>query len=120
MRKFYALLSLLLLMACSKSTPQLENLNSELWKNDRNGCTGKRKEMLASLEAQQDKLLSLKETQIVTLLGRPDNNELYERNQKFYYYHINPAPACANADSVQLQLEIRFNALGYSKEIYIK
>lgn len=120
MKKFYALLSLLLLMGCSKSTPQLENLDTELWKNDRNACTGKRKEMLASLEAQQEKLLALKETQIITLLGRPDNNELYERNQKFYYYYITPAPACENADSISVQLEIRFNALGYSKEIYIK
>jgi outer membrane protein assembly factor BamE (lipoprotein component of BamABCDE complex) len=120
MRRFYPLFSLLLLMACSKSTPQLENMDAELWKNDRNACTGKRKDMIASLKTQQDKLLALKETQIVALLGRPDHNELYERNQKFYYYYITPAPTCANADSTALQLEIRFNALGYSKEIYIK
>jgi outer membrane protein assembly factor BamE (lipoprotein component of BamABCDE complex) len=120
MRKFCALLSLLLLMACSKSTPQLENIDTVSWKNDRNACMGKRGKMLDALKAQQDKLLALKETQIVALLGRPDNNELYERNQKFYYYYITPAPACENSDTVSLQLEIRFNALGYSKEIYIK
>ncbi len=120
MRRFSALLSLLLLMACSKSTPQLENIDTESWKNDRNACAGKRQEMLDALKVQQDKLLALKETQIVALLGRPDNNELYERNQKFYYYYITPAPACENPASASLQLEIRFNALGYSKEIYIK
>lgn len=120
MRKFLTLLSIGLFIACSNTTPELENMDTERWKNDRNACLGNRKEMLASLQAQKHKLLALKETQIVSLLGRPDNNELYERNQKFYYYHITPAPTCSTPDSVRVLLEIRFNALGYSKEIYFK
>jgi len=73
-----------------------------------------------SIKSQKDKFLSLKETQVVTLLGRPDGNELYERNQKFYYYNITPSKACLSPDSVTLQLEIRFTAMGIVNEVIIK
>jgi hypothetical protein len=120
MKRFFVLFSLLLLMACGKSLPALENFDSEHWKNDRNGCEGKRKEMIQSIRDQKDKLLSLKETQIVNLLGRPDGNELYERNQKFYFYHLTASPTCASSDSVSLQLELRFTAMGIVNEVVIK
>jgi hypothetical protein len=57
----------------------------------------------------------LSETQILQLLGRPDQNELYKRNQKFYYYWIT-GPDCST-DSTKLKLGIRFTAMGISKEI---
>ncbi len=120
MRRLFALLSFLLLFSCGKALPELDNFDTESWKADRNACLNKRLIMKDVLLDQKDKLLALKETQIVSLLGRPDNNELYERNQKFYYYYLTPAPTCGTTTITTVQLEIRFNALGYSKEIYIK
>ena len=120
MRGLFALFSCILLFSCGKALPELDNFDTETWKSDRNACLDKRLSMKKILLEQKDKLLALKETQIVTLLGRPDNNELYERNQKFYYYYLTPAPVCGQPSETTLQLEIRFNALGYSKEIYIK
>lgn len=59
--------------------------------------------------------------QIVELLGRPDRNELYKRNQKFYYYYLTPAPECANYNAnSSTRLAIRFNAMGLAKEIMIE
>jgi hypothetical protein len=120
MKKFIVPLSLFLLMACGKSLPTLENFDADSWKSDRNGCGHKRKEMIQSIKDQKDKLLSLKEMQVVNLLGRPDGNELYERNQKFYYYHLTPSASCPSPDSVGLQMEIRFTAMGIVNEVVIK
>ena len=59
--------------------------------------------------------------QIVKLLGRPDQNELSTRNQKFFYYFLEPAPACGTAtDSLSARLSIRFNAVGLAKEVAIE
>lgn len=76
--------------------------------------------MRESIESQKEKLLALDQLQIVELLGRPDQNELSKRNQKFFYYFIEPGPVCANAtDSLAARLAIRFNAMGLAKEVAI-
>jgi hypothetical protein len=110
---------IILATSCGPSLPSFDNFDTLLWKNDRNGCEGNRKKMMESLISQKNKLLALKESQIVSLLGRPDQNELYNRNQKFYYYYFTAAPSCKKADSLQQRLELRFNALGLVKEVFI-
>lgn len=120
MRLVLLLLSICACVSCGNPLPTLENFDSAVWKDDRNGCKGSRREMAASLEQQKGKLLALKEMQIVSLLGRPDGNELYERNQKFYYYNLTAGTACASQDPTRLKLEVRFNAMGVAKEVYIR
>jgi outer membrane protein assembly factor BamE (lipoprotein component of BamABCDE complex) len=120
MKSSIALLSLLLLGACSTPLPSIDGFDADLWKNDRNACQGHRKAQKQSLLSQKSKLLALKESQVVKLLGRPDENELYERNQKFYYYYLTASPTCSKPDSVQQRLELRFNAMGLVKEVFIK
>ena len=112
---------LLILSGCGRELPVLENLDLEQWKKDKNGCGEYRTENLEFLKSQKEKLLALKEMQVVELLGRPDRNELYRRNQKFYYYYLKPAPECPNynADNTT-RLAIRFNAMGLAKEVMIE
>lgn len=100
--------------------PTLENIDTSRWKEDRNGCKGDRTGMIEAIREQKNELLTLKEMQIVQLLGRPDANELYERNQKFYTYNLTPGKNCGVQDSVSVQLEIRFNAMGIAKEVQVK
>jgi len=77
--------------------------------------------MITALESEKDKLLALTEMEIIDILGRPDQNELSKRNQKFYYYYINPGPACkATSDAPAKKLSIRFNAMGLAKEVAIE
>ncbi|MBT1705411.1 hypothetical protein [Chryseosolibacter indicus] len=77
--------------------------------------------MAALIEQQKQKLLGSDEMEIVQLLGKPDQNELYKRNQKFYYYYITPGPACQTADTLKSsRLSIRFTAMGLAKEIAIE
>jgi hypothetical protein len=77
--------------------------------------------MVTALEDQSEKLLALSQQDVIRLLGKPDENELYKRNQKFFYYFVHPSKACS--DTVTLKpkkLVIRFNAVGLAKEVELK
>ena len=86
--KLSSLLLALILLSCSKPLPVLDGINVNDWKDDKFGCNGKRLAMSAAMLAQKEKLLSLDETQIIKLLGKPDVNELYKRNEKFFRYYL--------------------------------
>jgi hypothetical protein len=75
--------------------------------------------MRKAVDGEKEKLLALDEMQIVSLLGRPDRNELYSSKQKFYYYFIEPSPDCGARDATAERLAIRFNAMGLAKEVAI-
>lgn len=108
------------IIACSKAV-DLPNFDESKWQQDLNGCQGSRLAMLDNLKAAKDRLKGLSEDEIVMVLGKPDKNELYKRNQKFYIYEITNAPECGklSADSVHVYLNIRFNATGLAKEVLI-
>lgn len=114
-------IALLFLAACGKPLPALDNFDQKAWKNDKNACQGHRMMQATSLEMQKDKMLALDEMSIVSLLGKPDQNELYKRNQKFYSYFIEPGVACNRTTGAPAKrLVIRFNAMGLAKEITIE
>lgn len=120
-RGLSAIALFLILSGCGRELPKLEGFDLEQWQKDKNACGSYRKDNIETLLAQKEKLLALKEMQIVNLIGRPDRNELYKRNQKFFYYYLKPAPECStyNADSTA-RLAIRFNAMGLAKEVMIE
>jgi hypothetical protein len=110
-----------IVVSCGQKIPDLENFDRETWTTDKNACSNKRSAISQPLLDQKAKLLSLNEMQIVELLGKPDRNELYKRNQKFYYYFIQPAPECENEKgSDSKKLTIRFTAMGVANEITIE
>ena len=119
-RRRSALFLLVLASACGKSLPTLENVDQIAWKNDKNGCGGMRGSIVEGIMQQKSKLLSLSELEIVSLLGKPDQNELYTRNQKFYYYFVEPAEACDSAKAQHQRLVVRFNAVGLASEILLE
>lgn len=92
-------------------------MDMEAWKNDRQGCGGIRTQALESLKGQRAKLISLSEMDLVRLLGKPDQTELYKRNQKFYYYFLEPSAECPGGNASAQRLTVRFNAVGLAKEI---
>jgi hypothetical protein len=109
------------LCSCGKDLPELEGIDLVTWKDDKNACNGKRAGMLVSMEAEKVKLIALSEMDIVTLLGKPDQNELYKRNQKFYTYFIQPSDACnSGKGNHPKRLIIRFNAVGLAKEVSLE
>ncbi len=114
-----ALLLLLLPFACANPLPTLEGVDTSAWKDDKLACSGRRQEMETALAREMDKLKGLSEMDVVELLGRPDENELYKRNQKFYFYYITPGPDCPEGEPMPRRLSVRFNAMGYAQLVSI-
>jgi hypothetical protein len=111
----------IILVSCGKSLPELNGIDEKSWKDDKNGCIGRRTAMIASVKSEKDKLLALDEMQIVDLLGKPDRNELFTRNQKFYAYFLEPSKECkGDSSKAVLKLVIRFNAMGLAKEVAVE
>jgi hypothetical protein len=107
----------MMLISCSKSHIRIDGMDERSWKDDKKGCLGKRAVLVDTLLSQKDKLLALNELDMVDVLGKPDREELYKRNQKFYYYYVHPSKDCNEASPHSLQLVVRFNAMGLAKEI---
>lgn len=100
--------------------PVIEGLNQKEWKEDKNGCLQKRASMISKLKEQKNKLQGLSESQIIELLGRPDHNELYKRNQKFFSYYLQHGPSCLSDSIATVKLVLRFTAMGRAKEISVE
>src|SRR5687768_15502718 len=110
---FSFLLVSVVIISCGKNVPELKGIDLARWASDKNACAGERIKMIPSLQQEKDKLLALNELQVVEILGRPDQNELYKRNQKFYYYFLQPSSGCSpGGNDSALRLVIRFNAMG--------
>lgn len=112
---------LLFCFACDKPLPTLEGIDAAQWARDKNACGDARHSMADAIDREKEKLLGLDQIQIVQLLGNPDQNELSTRNQKFFYYYLEPSPACPTAtDTTAARLAIRFNAVGLAKEVAVQ
>jgi hypothetical protein len=121
-RHRFDLFSLLfVLFACGSSSPEIKGFDRDAWKNDQNGCASKRLQLSDAVLATKEKLLGLGEIDIVSVLGNPDQQELYSRNQKFYRYYLEPNGKCAGVQSAHPKmLVVRFNAVGLAKEINLE
>lgn len=117
--KKWLLLSVVMI-SCGKPIPDLSPLDLVQWKEDKNGCKHVREQNISHLIDQLEELKGLSEKDIIKLLGRPDRNELYKRNQKFYYYDIDPGTTCADSIVENQQLVLRFNAMGLAKEVTVE
>jgi hypothetical protein len=119
--QYLLIVLVIVLSSCSTKLPELKGIDTQAWMDDKNGCKKKRSSMIAALEREQEKLLALTELQIVTVLGKPDQHELYKRNQKFYYYYLTPSSTCEEKNNASPQrLVIRFNAMGLAKETFLE
>jgi hypothetical protein len=117
-----AVIILLASMSCRPKQEDFTGINMVQWRSDQQGCDGARMQSKDTFASQKDKILTLSEWEIVKVLGTPDRQELSKRNQKFYYYYLEPHGECATADSTikALRVAIRFNARGLAKEVRIE
>jgi len=119
MKKLLLFSVVLVAFSCGKPLPDLSPIDLHQWKEDKGGCKNIRTSFLPDLISQKEELKGLSEDAIIELLGRPDRNELYKRNQKFYYYDLEPGKPCDSTAHNQ-QLILRFNAMGMAKEVAIE
>jgi hypothetical protein len=118
--KWLSLIAIVILISsCGKDLPELKGIQLSDWKTDRDGCHGIRAQSLDTLKSQKNLLLGLREMQIVEVLGKPDRNEPYKRNQKFFFYFLQPGESCDSTSESPAYLLVRFNAMGLAKEISV-
>ena len=107
----------------NKKAPEIKGMNYSLWKNDKYGCKSDRENLVDLIISNRDKFLKYNQNQIINILGKPENQTLYERGQKFFYYYVKYHPECDKKNALpeeeQIKLEIRFDALNRSKEIFV-
>ncbi len=117
--KLLILSFLIIITACSgKSLPELKDFDKAVWVTDKFACKNERIQFKESLQSQFLALKGLNESAIMNLLGKPDQNELMQRNQKHFSWFISPAPSCKVGPEITTQrLVIRFNATGFAQEI---
>lgn len=123
MRKtiYYIILSVwaISLVGC-KSAPVIEGFDAKTWKNDPKACKNQRAALLPALEKNKDQLVKVESGQLMKLLGRPDKNELYKRNQRFYVYYIDAGSQCKdNGGKLGRILRVRIDALQRVSEVVI-
>jgi hypothetical protein len=117
----HLLVSLFFAFSCTSEKVTLENFDRDVWKRDSKACVNERSQFADALIAQKDKLLGLNEIEIVAILGKPDQQEIYKRHEKFYYYFLDPSADCDRQhEGRSRRLVIRFNAVGLSKEVNIE
>ena len=116
-------LSLCILTSCETTPPDIEGLDYEKWELDKFGCDGDRMKMVRLITVNKEDFFRYRQNEIIDILGKPDNLTLYERGQTIYFYYIKYHPNCPDipyrAEEERVKLEIRFDALNRSKELYV-
>jgi len=108
-------------MGCRPKNADFTGIDMIQWRSDRQGCDGARMESKDTFATQKDKVLALSEWEVVNVLGTPDIQQLSKRNQKFYYYYLEPHGECAtDSTNKALRVAVRFNAMGLAKEVRIE
>jgi hypothetical protein len=120
LRRLSIITAVFITLSCSNDHATLGKIDLWKWKDDKNGCSGDRTQSIEEFQRHKNELLGLSESEIVKMLGKPDQNELYSRNQKFYYFFLEPASACSVAVEKPRKLVVRFNAVGLAKEVSIQ
>lgn len=112
MKHFTSLLLLLVFSSCYKA-PKIEGFSGNTWNESLENCDdyriAKSKEVLIGGNSQ---ILTINQNELKELLGTPDQHQLFNRNQKFFFYNL-------DCDSTA-RLSVRFDALGRVKEVTIE
>ena len=113
---------LLLCLGCA-GPDTLGTLNLKAWRNDRGGCKGDRQQQLANFQQIKDQLKGMHVNDLGKYLGRPDVNQIEDRNQKYYVYYVEKGPQCGantGAKSTAKSVALRISAIGLVTEISVQ
>ncbi len=107
------------LLSCDSAPDQFGQLNLKEWRGDRGGCNGVRATLLPAFKAEVQNLKGKRTNTIGDLLGRPDINQIADRNQKFYIYFLEKGSHCdqPGVKSESRSVAIRMSAMGIATEI---
>ncbi|MEN9730202.1 MAG: hypothetical protein RLZ91_1319 [Bacteroidota bacterium] len=116
MKYLFFILSVFLLTACTHQ-PDLTGFDAESFKQDRGGCRGQRSKQIEWLKAHKMELRGTTSNNMEDILGKPDIQQLADRNQEYYIYFLEPGPHCNQQTSQAKSIAFRFSAMGIATEI---
>ncbi len=108
-----------LLLSCA-GPDKLGTLDLKAWRNDRGGCNGVRQGLLANFTTVRDQFKGIHVNDLGKMLGRPDVNEITDRNGKIYVYYVEKGPHCSEntgAKSAAKSVALRVNSVGMVTEV---
>ena len=107
------------LLACEPAPDTFGKLDLKKWRSDRGGCKGVRAMLVPAFRAEIQHLKGNSANTIGELLGRPDINQIADRNQKYYIYFLEKGQHCENPTekSNGASVAIRMSAIGLATEI---
>jgi hypothetical protein len=111
-------LSMGFLASCDKAISK-NDIDWELWKEDKNACKEYRSSTLAKLEDFLPEIQKMNENKILKMMGSPDDKNLLKRSQKEYRYFLSPGNQCNEKSPNPFYLWIRFGAIGNVSESLI-
>jgi hypothetical protein len=106
-------------VGCEPVPDQFGKLNVKKWRGDRGGCNGVRATLIPDFKAEIQNLKGKTANTIGELLGRPDINQIADRNQKFYIYFLEKGTHCdkPGTKSASRSVAIRMSAIGLATEV---
>ncbi len=118
-KPFVVSLFIPLLLASCTHKPDLQGFPVEKWKADKGGCKGERKLLLADFKKIRQNLKGTSSNDFVDIFGRPDINQIADRNQEYYVYFLEAGPQCEDITkkSEAASVAIRFSSVGLAAEI---
>lgn len=123
MRQSIHLITLFLIAFIASCSPALDagKINLENWKADRYGCKGLRIQDLDELQQIKNNFLGANNQALIKTFGRPDRVELFDKNQSFFFYFLEPSSNCENVKTEKEPLRVlfRMNALSKVSEVNI-
>jgi hypothetical protein len=116
--KYFIIFSTIVSSSCTKQ-PKLEGLNLEKWRADKGGCSGERTQTIDKLKALKEEIKGVSSNDLDDYLGRPDVQQLADRNQEYYIYFLEKGVHCETLQkpSEARSMAVRFSAMGMATEV---
>lgn len=108
-----------ILTSCSPPPDRIGNLDLVKWRGDRGGCQGIRTALIDDFKAVRQELKGQSSNEVAKILGRPDSEQLDDRNQKFYIYFLEAGAHCQDpkVKTESRSVALRISAIGLVTEI---
>lgn len=122
LKNFSCLILLFTLAGSCQQKPDLPGFDQEAWRKDTRSCQNIRPGLLAAFNQISPKLVGLRHTTIIKILGKPEGNSLEKSGQRTYYYFVEAGPHCNNPQHFKEanKVFLRFDVLDRVNLITIK
>ena len=119
MRILIALALLLFLFSSCTHQPDLAGFDVDAFKGDRGGCAGTREKQIDWLKTHKMTWKGVSSNDLEDILGKPDIQQLADRNQEYYIYYLEKGPQCEaiKNPSKARTMAFRSSAMGLTTEI---